>query len=412
MSTTNRKLKSWRDDSSESLSWGDVFFGIMLDLYQSRKESYSEYSKSVEALEVIASGFGDGEYKKDVAILEHLETSQSVREQYNQQEIAFMRTDKRARALSSLIARLTRGAKSVRQHVNDSDVVKEIAYKMLGGTGQNMLITGLPGSGKSWTALSLAIQISKITGAKFRPEHVCFTPLQFSQVYNDENLTPEFSTLIFDEAGVSYGARDSQTTANKTFGQVVQTIRYRKLLVILTTPDMSFIDVVARKSLHWWLETVEIDRKNGLCYLKPHVVDVIQMTGDILYPFPRFDDYMVDSLIVSKVQSDIAEQYEKVSHEYKKQIAVQAEAQFLEGEAAKRIDPTFVEYCKQRGDGRKPGEIQKDLAITSHMRTKYERMWSIKGESSQGALGGYVATTQQTKPRSSIINDAGAGDKA
>lgn len=403
MSITSRKLKSWREDSSESLSWGDVFFGCLLDLYQSRKNGMSDYAKSVEALEVIAWGFGDAEYKKDSKLIEHIADTEEFKKSHDEGQIQFMTTDNRARALSSLIARLTRGAKSVRQHVMDSDVVKEIAYKLINGTGQNMLITGLPGSGKSWTALSLAVQICKITGAKFRPEHICFTPLQFSQVYNDEKLTPEFSVLIFDEAGVSYGARDSQTSANKTFGQVIQTIRYRKLLIILTTPDMSFIDIVARKSLHWWLETVEIDRKNGLCYLKPHTVDVIQMTGDILYPFPRFDDYMVDSLLVSKVAQDIAAQYEKVSHEYKKQIAMQAETQFLEAEAAKRIDPQFVEYMKLREDGKNGLEARKALGITAHMQVKYEKMRSIRDNSSTGVLSRYVATTQ-AEPSQPIIS--------
>ena len=114
-----------------------------------------------------------------------------------------------------------------------------------------LLVVGQTGAGKSLSSISLAFDIAAATGRKFDLDHVVFTIQDVLRlVYHTDPPLPRGSVLIFDDAGANANARDWRSQANTILAKMAQTFRYMGIMLILTVPDMSFIDVQVRKSIH------------------------------------------------------------------------------------------------------------------------------------------------------------------
>lgn len=131
-----------------------------------------------------------------------------------------------------------------------------------------LLLTGPTGSGKSYTALSIAEQGDK----NFTIDQCIFTPKEFMRVLNSGKIK-KGSYIIFDEAGVGISSREWQSLKNKLLGFILQIFRDRNLCVIFTTPSKSFMDKQGRILSHGLMETQRIDRKNNQCYVKFKWID-------------------------------------------------------------------------------------------------------------------------------------------
>jgi ABC-type dipeptide/oligopeptide/nickel transport system ATPase component len=115
-----------------------------------------------------------------------------------------------------------------------------------------MIFVGETGSGKSYSAISLAEQID----AKFSADRIVFTALDFLRLVNS-NL-PKGSVVVFDDAGLGIPAREWQSTAAKIFGKLVQGFRYKNLISLITVPDLSFIERQSRMLLQLYLESTDV----------------------------------------------------------------------------------------------------------------------------------------------------------
>lgn len=182
--------------------------------------------------------------------------------------------------------------------------------------GWLQIITGMPGSGKSWTALTEA----EIIDPTFNIDRVGFTPKQYLEVI-DGAKTGQF--VVWDEVGVGISARKWQSASNIMITEVLQTMRHRRLGVILVVPDLSFIDVQARKLIHsymeckryrlnppeLWVYQINIDRKSGKIYW-PH--PKIRHNGKIV---------KLNNFVMKKNPSEeLRTEYEKRHRKYKVRI--------------------------------------------------------------------------------------------
>lgn len=139
-------------------------------------------------------------------------------------------------------------------------------------------ICGEPGSGKSYAALVIAKDInSKV--------HLVFSPIEFMELLVSDNLKAG-EVILFDEAGVGMAARDWQQVQNKLMGSILQTFRHKNLAVIFTTPNLSFVDVQARKLLQCYMETRFIDFKNGINYLNILNIEIHSRQDEIFFKNP------------------------------------------------------------------------------------------------------------------------------
>ncbi len=308
----------------QSISWSDMFFKLLIDLYHLRKESTDEFNSGVSSLSIIAEGFKDAAYLREVDELDNQQKLLEKKEDYSLDKVFSWYCEEKAKALSRLVYRCMKGSTPVVEYVNGGRVTQTIAAKLNDKKGQNVYITGKTGSGKSETAVDMANNIVDRTGGKFHQStHIVFSPGEFARIYNNEELTPPGSVIIYDEAGVNSYNRDALKNSNKNFNKIFQIIRHRSIGVIMTAPDLGMLDVGLRKLLHYWFETHKIDKAKMICKLKPHTVKVNQMTGKILYPYPIYDGFQVREVRVEKIPDAELTEYLRRSKEFKDNVALQ-----------------------------------------------------------------------------------------
>lgn len=137
-----------------------------------------------------------------------------------------------------------------KQRIKDN---KNLLAIFLGGTG----------SGKTYASLRYAELIDK----KFSVDRVVFTTEEFMNVLNSGLKSG--SVVVYDEIGVGHNARQWHSMANQMFNYILQTFRHRNIIVLFSTPDLSFLDKAARKLIHLTFTTVNINKDDKLCELKP-----------------------------------------------------------------------------------------------------------------------------------------------
>jgi len=144
------------------------------------------------------------------------------------------------------------------------------------------IICGSTGSGKSYSALTLANQIDP----SFTVDRVVLTPESFMKILNSGKLK-KGNAIIFDEAGVGMPSREWYSFSNKMLSYILQTFRHQNLAVIFTTPSFDFIDSQARKLFHTYIETCGIRYKEKLCVTKWMDIQYNAKIGKTYYKFPR-----------------------------------------------------------------------------------------------------------------------------
>ncbi len=114
-------------------------------------------------------------------------------------------------------------------------------------TNQNFfgVFLGPVGSGKSYAALRLA----EILDPNFTIDNVCFTVEEFHYHITQANH-PKGTVIILDEAGTAASAREFYTEANKVFGMLLETSRFKNYIYLMTLPDITFLDKKGRILAH------------------------------------------------------------------------------------------------------------------------------------------------------------------
>lgn len=180
---------------------------------------------------------------------------------------------------------------------------------------------GETGSGKSYAALSLADITAK------RPltikRNLVFSPLQFLEKLNNKSLQ-KGDILIFDEAGVGMSSREWYSLQNKLLGGVLQTFRNMNVGVIFTTPNLSFIDVQARKLFHNYFETVNIDYATQRAKLKVYDIQHNSRLDKTYFKAPIIKQGWVQRRVpyitIPKPRQTIIDEYEKAKSAYTEEL--------------------------------------------------------------------------------------------
>lgn len=156
---------------------------------------------------------------------------------------------------------------------------------------------GDTGSGKSYAALRLAEKVSdnfKILPSLKDYDNVVFGDManQFMRILNrkgEGELGPG-DVILWDEAGLGMPKKEWYDVVNRMINKVVQSFRWKRLILILTVPDSSFIDSDTRKLFHMIFEMVGIDFKKKLSVAKPKEVQVNHISNKSYYWYPRLKD--------------------------------------------------------------------------------------------------------------------------
>lgn len=201
-------------------------------------------------------------------------------------------------------------------------------HNRLHGQNKNWLcvICGDTGSGKTYTSIRIAMTLNTTFDVG---THLVFTASEFMSLLNSGMLR-KGDIIVFDEAGVGMSSRSWMTVQNKVLGSVLQTFRHLNLGVIFTVPNLSFIDVQARRLFHNYFETLYIDHERQNAYLKVYDIKHNSMMGKTFYIKPRFTDESgrttsVEYLGVPNIPSLVSELYERRKQAYTRILNEKAE---------------------------------------------------------------------------------------
>lgn len=188
------------------------------------------------------------------------------------------------------------------------------------------IICGGTGTGKSYTALSLADKIS------VRPinisRNVVFDAEKFLKIVSNPKELKRGDILVFDEAGVNMSSREWYSIQNKLIGSVLQTFRNMNIGVIFTTPDLSYIDKQARKLFHSYFETMRIDPYENKCIVKVYNIQNHSRYDKTYFSRPRFvidgKIQTMDQLKVGLPRKELIDEYEVEKSKFTKKLNKEA----------------------------------------------------------------------------------------
>jgi len=114
-----------------------------------------------------------------------------------------------------------------------------------------ILILGSPGSGKSVLGYGILDQISRETRRKayvhgIPLEKRKYLPRNFN-LWQDLSVPPENGVILYDEAYLSFFARDALSKQNRLMAQFVGLIRHRNTLAIYITQEAGKLDIALRR---------------------------------------------------------------------------------------------------------------------------------------------------------------------
>lgn len=141
---------------------------------------------------------------------------------------------------------------------------------------------GSTGSGKSYLCLKLATILS----SRFSIKHIVFSAQEFMELMTSGELK-RGDVILWEEGGVSIGARDFMTQVNKAITYFLQSFRKKNLILFITIPDLYMLDVSVRKLLHGLIVTQSIDYGKNLCKTKFFHVSYSTRSRKVYYKYPR-----------------------------------------------------------------------------------------------------------------------------
>lgn len=144
------------------------------------------------------------------------------------------------------------------------------------------IVTGQTGSGKSYSALSLCLQVD----SSFTPERIVFSMKELMKLINEGNLKSG-SAILWDEAGIDASNRSWQSLTNKMINFLLQTFRHKRIVLIMTTPYLDFVDSNTRKLFHAEIVTQHINKKTKMVKTKPMVIQYNSRNKKFYYKFLR-----------------------------------------------------------------------------------------------------------------------------
>lgn len=154
---------------------------------------------------------------------------------------------------------------------------RNIISAELGGTG----------TGKSYRDLRKAeLWYEYYFKEKFPIENICFGVAEVMKILSEGKLR-KGEVIVFEEAGVNLGARDWQSKISKMFNYILQSFRSMNLALFMNLPYLSMLDKQARNLLHYYSESVEIDKERSKNICKPFFLQVAQSSGKPYRHYPK-----------------------------------------------------------------------------------------------------------------------------
>ncbi|MCD6148602.1 ATP-binding protein [bacterium] len=182
-------------------------------------------------------------------------------------------------------------------------------------------IVGRPGSGKSYLALAEAYYTDETFDGSVLFERVIF-PNEVNTLNLDD--VPRRGAIIFDEMGVTAYSREFMSLNNRLLGKLFQICRHRNHFIILTMPNLNFIDKTARDLLNSVAITQSYSKSANTHIAKVFTYMRDYITGETRKTYYRvsvdFSKCVAKRLQFKGAPRHIQREYEKVYSEKKAKL--------------------------------------------------------------------------------------------
>ena len=236
-----------------------------------------------------------------------------------------------------------------------------------------IIIVGETGSGPYWAALAIAESIDPT----FTWLRVAFNAEQFIRLVKSDDLPKKGAAIIFDEGGVSMNARRFMSQLNILLSHTFQTIRYKNQIIIITVPDLSFIDIHTRKLAHILIRTDGINKSSKTCRLRPYCLITNPMQGDKIFrPHPALfiggRRIKISRILVHKPTFNNLRGYEKIKRKFGDDLLNAAYNKMAKKDPATELSTREQEIFDAAKWGLTPEQLSKKLKISR------ERVYNIR----------------------------------
>ena len=233
-------------------------------------------------------------------------------------------------------------------------VIRDIRRKFWSGNWI-CLFVGLPRTGKTWDAISLAETINPNFDVN---KHLFFSIHKFLEMIKRGEYK-KGDIFILDEMGVEISARNWQSEENNIYSLLFQIIGFLNVGLIITVPRRTFIDVNIRSLCHSICSTISIDYKNQYAKFKMFNLSHDFRTNKQYEQFPFYYDdegfkHKLKSFIIPCPSKDNSDKYIEREKEYKKLII---------DKSLQQLDQINLEKNKD-----KSGQVK-----------KHKHSWYVKG---------------------------------
>jgi len=177
---------------------------------------------------------------------------------------------------------------------NADSLAEYFADIILSGHNQHCIvrIVGIAGTGKSWGAVDLGVEVSKIVAEKkggLPTDYYNFD--KNIAVMDREDITRimdnpgKYHIIHLDDLGVPMNARKYRDKFNIDFNDIIQTFRPNNNLVIMTMQSGFLVDKVPRALAHYEIEMESANFDEGYTIAKVNRIVLKHKSGKIFYPY-------------------------------------------------------------------------------------------------------------------------------
>lgn len=192
-------------------------------------------------------------------------------------------------------------------NVSNPNIIDYVKWRVNNKYDAQMYYIGERGQGKSYAALRTA----EVLDPTFSIDRVVFNTKDLFRLIKQmegEKGSLKGKVILYDEAGVGMGNRDWQKENNKLMNYFLQQCRTFQLVMIYTTPNLSFVDKQARVMGG---VVVKFSAKLGRGFGMPYGVETDEMSGELRTPRFYVGNHLLGVQPFSMPSKSLADAYEE-----------------------------------------------------------------------------------------------------
>lgn len=235
----------------------------------------------------------------------------------------------------------------------EADVaIKYINARLRRGLNTNLFVIGLSGTGKS----STSIRLGELIGQSRDKKTNSFIVYNLLQLIEAIKKAKSGDVVIVEEASVLFPSRRAMAKENVAIGRILDTIRKKELCLICNAPIWKSIDSHMQSMAHILIETLRINKTEGVVISKFHRIQTAPSTGKPYRHTMTRNGRDVDRMITRMPSEETWEAYEQEKDNFMDRLYERLKQETLLKE--KKLDKQIAKNAKPNIRKLTPRELE------------------------------------------------------